>query len=55
MKKMPTIDTPIGFSEYTDIEITKIERDKIIARKHPEIVKANRRRIDEYLKNRESK
>lgn len=47
--------TPIFFSEYNDEEIMKINRDKRIARKHPEMVKANRRRIDEYLKNRNSK
>ena len=55
MKKMPSIEIPVGFSEYTDDEITKIEHDKFIARKHPEMVRANRKRIDEYLKNRDRK
>ena len=55
MKTMPSINIPVGFSEYTDDEIMKIERDKRTARKHPEMVKANRRRIDEYLKNRDKK
>lgn len=55
MKTVPSINIPVGFSEYTDDEIMKIERDKLIARKHPEIVKANRKRIDEYLKNRDRK
>ena len=47
--------TPIFFNEYTDEEMIKIERDKRTARKHPEIVRANRKRIDEYLKNRDKK